>query len=163
MGDWWALLHSPPPHTLFRTHRPPPYPIPVPIGAVCGGARGCGGGEGEQSSSISCFLGNSGALSALKQIVHKSSSLYILFHSVIFNSVVLTFFWDHMVLEDNEWDCVRFYAGIGIFTWLTSFSQSHCSSHLCQCRSDPTFCSFVRTLPYKLSTLFWNISAVTVG
>ena len=47
------------------------------------------GGEEEQSSSISRFLGNSGALSALNQIVHKSSSLQRLFHSVIFNSVII--------------------------------------------------------------------------
>ena len=53
MGDW-ALLHSLPPHTLFCTHRPPLYPIPIPIGAVCWWARGCGGGEGVQSSSIRC-------------------------------------------------------------------------------------------------------------
>ena len=26
----------PPPYTLWRTHRPPLYPIPIPIGAVCG-------------------------------------------------------------------------------------------------------------------------------
>ena len=44
-----------------------------------------GGGGGEESSSISCLLRNSGAPSALK---HKSSSLYTLFHSVIYNSVV---------------------------------------------------------------------------
>ena len=61
------------------------YPIPIPIGAVCGWSqRVWGGGEREQSSSISRFLGNSGALSALKQIVHISSSLERLFHSVIF-------------------------------------------------------------------------------
>ena len=46
-----------------------------------------GGGGREQSSSISRFLGNSGALSALKQIVHISSYLERLFHSVISNSV----------------------------------------------------------------------------
>ena len=72
------LTSSPPlspPHTLFRASQPPLCPIPIPIGAVCGWARGCGEGEGEQSSSISHFLGNSGALSVVKQIVHKSSSL----------------------------------------------------------------------------------------
>ena len=47
-----------------------------------------GGGEG--SSSISPLLRNSGAPSALKQIVHKSSYLYSLFHSVIYNSVLTT-------------------------------------------------------------------------
>ena len=77
----------PPPFTLWRTHRPPLYPIPIPIGAVCGCARWCGGGGGEESSSISPLLRNSGAPSALKQIVHKSSYLYSLFHSVIYNSV----------------------------------------------------------------------------
>ena len=46
-----------------------------------------GGGEREPSSSITCFLGNSGALSALKQIVHISSYLERLFHSVNSNSV----------------------------------------------------------------------------
>ena len=45
---------------------------------------------GEESSPISRLLRNSGAPSALKQIVHKSSSLYTLFHSVFYNSVVYT-------------------------------------------------------------------------
>ena len=49
-----------------------------------------GGGGREQSSSISRFLGNSGALSALKQIVHILSYLERLFHSVISNSVIIT-------------------------------------------------------------------------
>ena len=79
-------LCSPPPPPS-PTYRPPLYPIPIPIGVVCGCARGCRGGGGEESSSISPLLRNSGAPSALKQIVHKSSYLYSLFHSVIFNSV----------------------------------------------------------------------------
>ena len=63
-------------------------PIPIPIGVVCGCARGCRGGGGrEESSSISRLLRNSGAPFALKHIVHKSSSLYTLFLSVIYNSV----------------------------------------------------------------------------
>ena len=45
---------------------------------------GQGGGGGEDSLSISRLLRNSGAPSVLKQIMHKSSSLYTLFHSVIF-------------------------------------------------------------------------------
>ena len=49
-----------------------------------------GGGVGEESLSISSRLRNSGATSALKQIVHKSSSLYTLFHSVIYNSMETT-------------------------------------------------------------------------
>ena len=46
------------------------------------------GGGKEQSLSISRFLGNSGKLSELKQIVHILSYLERLFHSVISNSVV---------------------------------------------------------------------------
>ena len=44
---------------------------------------------GGESSSISPLLRNSGAPSTLNQIVHKSSYLYSLFHSVIYNSVVV--------------------------------------------------------------------------
>ena len=68
----------------------PTTPIPYPY-TYWGGlwvSQRVWGGEGEQSSSISRFLGNSGALSALKQIVHKLSSLERLFHSVIYNSVM---------------------------------------------------------------------------
>ena len=85
MGDWRALLPSPLPFTLWRT-TDHPYTLSLYLlGRSVGEARGCGGGgEREQSSSISRFLGNSGALSALKQIVHISSSLERLFHSVIF-------------------------------------------------------------------------------
>ena len=49
--------------------------------------EGVGGGR-EQSSSISRFPGNSGALSTLKQIVHILSYLERLLHSVISNSVL---------------------------------------------------------------------------
>ena len=81
-------------HTLWRTHRPPLYPIPTVylLGRSVGAPEGVGGGgRGEESSSISRLLKNSGAPSALKQIVHKSSSLYTLFHSVIYNSVIHTY------------------------------------------------------------------------
>ena len=83
------LTSSPPlpPGALLTT------PIPYPY-TYWGGLRvkpvGGGGGEREQSSSISRFLGNSGALSVLKQIVHILSSLERLFYSVIYNSVVLS-------------------------------------------------------------------------
>ena len=52
-----------------------------------GAPEGVGGEGGEESLSISRLLRNSGAPSAFKQIVHKSSSLYTLFHSAIYNSV----------------------------------------------------------------------------
>ena len=81
----------PPPPPPSRSGTLPTTPIPypyIPIGAVCGWSQSVWGrGEREQSSSISRFLGNSGALSALKQIVHILSSLERLFHSVISNSV----------------------------------------------------------------------------
>ena len=55
------------------------------------GARGSSGGggrgEGEQSSSISHLVRNSGASSALTRVVPYSSSFYTVFHSVIYNSV----------------------------------------------------------------------------
>ena len=55
-----------------------------------GAPEGVGGvGGGEESLLISRLLRNSGAPSALKHIVHKLSSLYTLFPSVIYNSVVL--------------------------------------------------------------------------
>ena len=38
----------PPPHTLFRTHQPPLYPISIPIGAV----GGCGGGGGRGAELV---------------------------------------------------------------------------------------------------------------
>ena len=57
-----TLLPSPPPYTLWRTHRPPLYPIPIPISVVCGCRR-----AGTTASP--------GAPSALKQIVPISSSL----------------------------------------------------------------------------------------
>ena len=74
----------PPPLHALAHYRPPLYPISIPIGAVCGWSQRVWGGGREQSSSTSRFLGKSGALSALKQIVHISSSLERLFHSVIF-------------------------------------------------------------------------------
>ena len=82
------------------TSSPPLPPPPSPSGAPTdhpytywGGPVGApegvgGGGGGKESSSISPLLRNSGAPSALKQIVHKSSYLYSLFHSVIYNSVI---------------------------------------------------------------------------
>ena len=81
----------PPPFTLWRT-TDRPYTISLYLlGRSVGEARGCGGGGREQSSSISCILGNSGALSTLKQIVHISSYLERLFHSVNSNSVSKTY------------------------------------------------------------------------
>ena len=84
MGDWRALLPFPSPFTLWRTTCTLSLYL---LGRSVGEARGCGGGGREQSSSISRFLGNSGTLSALKQIVHILSSFERLFHSVISNSV----------------------------------------------------------------------------
>ena len=83
----WEIdqLCSPPPPPS-PTYRPHLDPIPIPIWAVCGCVRGCRV-LWEESLSISHLLRNSGAPSALKQIVHKSSYLYSLFHSVIYNSV----------------------------------------------------------------------------
>ena len=78
----------PPHHTPSFAPTDHPYTLYLLEQSV-GEPEGVGGEEGEQSSSTSRFLGNSGALSVLKQIVHKSSSLYRLFHSVIFNSVVM--------------------------------------------------------------------------
>ena len=49
LKDWRALL---PPFTLWHTHRPPLYPIPIPIGAVCGCTRGCGGGRRARQSPL---------------------------------------------------------------------------------------------------------------
>ena len=40
---------------------------------------------------MSCLLRNSDAPSALKHIVHKLSSLYAFFHSVIYNSVGVSY------------------------------------------------------------------------
>ena len=84
----WEIdeLSSPPP-SPSRSGALPTTPIPYPYtywGGLWVKPEGVGGGGREQSSSISRFLGNSGALSALKQIVHISSSLERLFHSVIF-------------------------------------------------------------------------------
>ena len=84
------LTSSPPPSPSGAQ---PTTPIPYPYtywGGLWVKPEGVGG-EREQSSSISRFLGNSGALSALKQIVHISSSIERLFHSVIYNSVTILY------------------------------------------------------------------------
>ena len=57
------------------------------LGRSVGRQRVWGGVEGEQSSSISRLLRNSCASSALTKIVPYSSSVYTVFHSVIYNSV----------------------------------------------------------------------------
>ena len=96
----YGRLTSSPPLPLhpLAHYRPPLYPIPIPIGAVCGLARGCGGGGGKgsrarQSATLcrSAVRGgrqySPGASSALTKIVPYSSSVYTAFHSVIYNSV----------------------------------------------------------------------------
>ena len=57
------------------------------MGRSVGAPEGVGGGEGEQSSSISGLLRYSGESFKLTKIVPYSSSVYTVFHSVIFNSV----------------------------------------------------------------------------
>ena len=47
----WFL--SPPPYTLWRTHRPPLYPIPMPIGVVC---RSAVKGEGGRAGTGAQFI-----------------------------------------------------------------------------------------------------------
>ena len=85
------LTSSPPLPPPSRSGALPIIPIPYPYtywGGLWVNPEGVGGGGGrEHSSSISRVQGNSGALSALKQILHISSSLERLFHSVISNSV----------------------------------------------------------------------------
>ena len=105
MGDWRALLPFPSPFTLWRTTCTLSLYL---LGRSVGEARGCGGGGREQSSSISRFLGNSGALSALKQIVHILSSLERLFHSVIYNSVITT------IQKVMRISCSCFYNKLGV-------------------------------------------------
>ena len=66
----------------------------------------CRGG----SSTISPLLRNSGPPSALKQIVHTSSYLYSLFHSVIYNYVrIMDSCWIHNVTKlkgkSHEMEC----------------------------------------------------------
>ena len=87
----WRLTSSPSLPPLHPLGHPPTRPIPKPIGVVCGCARGCREGGGEESLSICPLLRNSGPPSALMHIVHKSSSLYTLFHSVIYNYVQCTY------------------------------------------------------------------------
>ena len=80
----------PPPHTLFRTHRPPLYPIPIPIGAVCGIARGCGKGKGSRARQSATLCRSRAQNNTCgKRAVPYSYSLYTVFHSVIFNSVAV--------------------------------------------------------------------------
>ena len=81
---------SPPPPLPSGALSTTPTPYPYTYwGLLWLKPEGVGGGGREQSSSISCFLGNSAALSVLKQIVHILSFLERLFHSVIYNSVVI--------------------------------------------------------------------------
>ena len=93
------LTNSPPLSPPSPSGAVPTTPIPYPYtywGGLWVKPEGVGGGgEREQSSSISRFLGNSGALSALKQIVHILSYLERLFHSVNSNSVVYSHFICH--------------------------------------------------------------------
>ena len=47
---------SSPPHPLWRTHRPPLYPIPIPIGVVCRSAvKGEGGWAGTGAEFVFLF------------------------------------------------------------------------------------------------------------
>ena len=96
MGDWLHSLPPPPPYTLWRKLRPPLFPT---LGRAWG--MGVVGGctmQGNTSlANITtmvemqywrnlCTL-NILAANAITQIVPCSSSLYTVFHSVIFNSV----------------------------------------------------------------------------
>ena len=71
------------------------------------------------------LLRNSGAPSALKQIVHKSSSLYSLFNFVIYNSVGCAFFTKIRILE-YEHTVIKAFADLVIFRAIAGNITSYC-------------------------------------
>ena len=75
----YCLLTSTPPpttHTLAHPPTTPTHTVSLHVYLLEQSVgEGVGGGEGSRARQISSFIGNSGALSALKQIVHNSSSL----------------------------------------------------------------------------------------